>query len=130
MIGLDTNVLLRFFDAKSNPPQTAAARHFVSEQGPVFLNPIVLVEFAWTLRTTFKLDHATVHDRLAMIIDAPEFVVAFPQATRRAVEEYGKGPADFADYLIGELNSELGCEVSVTFDQNAAKSAAFRQLAI
>lgn len=126
MIGIDTNVLLRLFEPEDDPEQTAAALRLVQERTPVFLNPIVLAEFAWTLRSIFKVDRAAIHARLAAIIAAPEFTVLLPQATHRAIEQYGKGTADFADYLIGELNVECGCECTFTFDEAAMKSLTFR----
>lgn len=128
MIGIDTNILVRLFKPEDNLRQAEAARNVVSVEAPVFISPIVLVEFAWTLRKTFQLKRAQVHQRLAGIIDAPEFVFAHPQAVRRAVEQYAKGPADFADYLLGELNQAFGCEATLTFDLDAAKSGAFRHL--
>jgi predicted nucleic-acid-binding protein len=128
MIGIDTNVLLRFFEADDDAKQTAAARQLVREQSPVFINPIVLAEFAWTLRKTFKLDRAAVHDRLAELIEAPEFKLAYPEAMGRAVKQYETGAADFSDYMIGELNLVFGCDATLTFDNAAAKSRAFRRL--
>ncbi len=108
MIGIDTNVLLRFFEAGDDAEQTAAARQLVRDQAPVFVNPIVLAEFAWTLRRTFKLDRATVYDRLNAIVEADEFKLADPEAIGRAVKQYETGAADFSDYLIGELNAVFG----------------------
>ncbi len=128
MIGIDTNVLLRFFEAGDDAKQTAAARQLVREQAPVFINPIVLAEFAWTLRKTFKLDRAAVHDRLAELIEADEFNLAYPEAMRRAVKQYETGVADFSDYLIGELNIVFGCDATLTFDKAAAKNRPFRHL--
>jgi predicted nucleic-acid-binding protein len=130
MIGIDTNVLLRFFEAGDDAEQTAAARQLVRDQAPVFINPIVLAEFAWTLRRTFKLDRATIYDRLAGIIEAHEFRLAFPEAIGRAVKQYEEGAADFSDYLIGELNGAFGCDTTLTFDKAAGKSRVFRRLSI
>jgi len=128
MIGIDTNVLLRFFEAGDDSDQTAAARQLVRDQAPVFVNPIVLAEFAWTLRKTFKLDRATVYDRLAGVVEAPEFTLAYPEAIGRAVKQYKAGAADFSDYLIGELNHVFECDTTLTFDKTAAKTPAFRHL--
>lgn len=50
MDGIDTNVLLRFFDPADDPDQAAAVRKLVQRQGTVFVSPIVLAEFVWTLR--------------------------------------------------------------------------------
>jgi predicted nucleic-acid-binding protein len=129
MIGIDTNVLLRLFKPADDARQADMVRRVVKTQGPVFVSPITLVEFVWVLQKTFKLDRADVHHRLAGIVDAPEFAFAFPQATRRAVEQYETGPADFADYLMGELNLAFGCDATLTFDKNAVKNPAFRHLA-
>jgi predicted nucleic-acid-binding protein len=130
MIGIDTNILLRLFMPEDDSRQTKAARKVVADEAPVFISPIVLVEFAWTLRRTFKLEREAVCQRLAGIIDAPEFLFAHPQAVRRAVEQYARGPADFADYLLGELNEAFGCEATLTFDLDAARSHAFRHLKV
>ena len=130
MIGIDTNVLLRFFEPGDDPEQTAAARQLVRDHAPVFINPIVLAEFAWTLRRTFKLRRAAIYDRLANVVDAVEFKVAYPEAIGRAVKQYETGTADFSDYLIGELNAVFGCEATLTFDKTAAKNPAFRRLPV
>ena len=126
MIGIDTNVLLRIFGSdEDDPDQVAAARGLLRTAAPLFVNPIVLAEFVWTLRRTYKLDRRAIHARLAAIAGAPEFTYAFPQATRRAVELFREGPADFADYLIGEIDRDLGCTTTMTFDRQAALAATF-----
>jgi predicted nucleic-acid-binding protein len=127
MIGIDTNVLLPLVDIEDDPEQTAAAQKLVRLRAPVFLNPIVLAEFAWTLRSIWKFNRKQVHDRLVGILDSPEFTVMLPMETRRALEKFRSGPADFADYLIGESNLGSCCDCSYTFDEPAIrKNPAFR----
>ncbi|HEY0328766.1 MAG TPA: type II toxin-antitoxin system VapC family toxin [Rhodopseudomonas sp.] len=128
MIGVDTNVLLRFFDSVDQPQQATAVRELVRSQGPVFVNPIVLVEFVWTLRRKFQLDRDAIYARLSRVTNSPEFAIAEASATGRAVESFRNGPADFADYLMGELNKLAGCETTVTFDKDAAKHPTFALL--
>jgi len=128
MIAVDTNVLLRFFEADDNAAQTAAARDIVRSQGSVFINPVVLVEFVWALRASFGLDRGAIHARLQRIVAAPEFVLPFPASIERAVEHYGQGLADFADCVIGELNLAFGCDATMTFDKKAARTLPFRSL--
>jgi predicted nucleic-acid-binding protein len=130
MIGIDTNILLRLFETDEEPKQTAAARRIVEEQTPIFINPILLVEFVWTLRRTFKLNRAGIYERLARIVESAEFAVAFPQQARSAVELFGAGPADFPDYLVGELNRAFGCETTLTFDKTATEDRSFRHLRV
>lgn len=123
MIGLDTNVLLRLGDDQE-PSQRDRAQALVGSQGAsgCFVNPIVLSEFAWTLTRVYKLPRADVAARLAVILEAPEFVVASPDEASRAVLKFRSGPADFADYFLAEINTSAGCAATATFDRDALKS--------
>jgi predicted nucleic-acid-binding protein len=123
MIGLDTNVLLRLGDDRE-PDQRDRARALVGSQGAsgCFVNPIVLSEFAWTLTRIYKLPRADVAARIALILEAPEFVVASLDEASRAVHRFRRGPADFADYFLAEINTSAGCATTATFDRDAIKS--------
>jgi predicted nucleic-acid-binding protein len=128
MIGFDTNILLRLYETEDDPAQAIAAQRALKEHTPVFINPIVLIEFAWTLRRAFKLSRAGVHARLAQVIESSDFQFVFPRQTRDALESFRIGSADFADYFVAELNLALGCDATLTFDKTAAKNRAFRYL--
>ena len=123
MLGLDTNVLLRLAD-DDEPEQKARAGALVRVlgQGGAFINPIVLGEFAWTLAKRYKLTREAVATRVAIVLDAPEFVVANSAEASRALERYRAGPADFADYFLAEINRAAGCASTPTFDLAALKS--------
>lgn len=131
MIGLDTNVLLSLAD-RGHPRQTEAAQAIVSrraEAGGCLLNPIVLAEFAWTLDRRYRLDRATIAIRLNGVLNSSEFVLPFAQEALSALEQYRNGSADFADYLLAEINRSLGCETTFTFDRAAARANGFTLLA-
>jgi len=123
MLGLDTNVLLRLGDDRE-PDQRDRARALVGSQGAsgCFVNAIVLSEFAWTLTRIYKLSRAEVAARIALILEAPEFVVASVAEASRAVQRFRRGPADFADYFLAEINTSAGCTATATFDSAALKS--------
>lgn len=123
MIGLDTNVLLRLGDA-DEPVQRDRARALVRSQGAngCFVNAIVLAEFAWTLTRSYKLSRGDTAARIAVILESPEFVIANLDEASRAVERFRKGPADFADYFLAEINISAGCATTATFDRSALKS--------
>ena len=86
------------------------------------MNAIVLSEFAWTLTRIYKLSRDDVAARIALILEAPEFVVASLDEAARAVHRFRSGPADFADYFLAEINNSAGCTATATFDSDAIKS--------
>ena len=123
MIGLDTNVLIRLGDDLA-PSQRDRARALVKSHGAgaCFVNPIVIAEFAWTLTRVYKLPRGDVAARLDLVLESPEFVVASSDEAMRAVHRYRKGPADFADSFLAEINRSAGCAATATFDRDALKS--------
>jgi predicted nucleic-acid-binding protein len=122
-VGLDTNVLLRLGD-DLEPTQQQRARAFVVALGPgnAVVGSIVLAEFAWTLRRHYKLSRDEIASRIAIILDSPEFEIADASETERALLRYRRGPADFPDYLIAEINRSRGCSATASFDTDAVKS--------
>ena len=124
MIGLDTNVLLRLGDDKE-PVQKAQAIALIRSSGAAgsYVNPIALTEFAWTLARTYKLSRREVADRIAIVLEAAEFVVAHAEQAELALGRYRAGPADFADYFLGEINRSEGCDATASFDGDALKCA-------
>ena len=45
-----------------------------------------------------------------------------------ALHDYGAGPADFSDYLLGRLGTQAGCTETLTFDTSLKNSPHFRLL--
>ena len=125
MIALDTNVLLRALQHDDDGAQSARARQAIRANAPVFINEIVLVEFAWTCKSAFKLDRAAICRLFEAMLEAPEFIFAQPRAVERAVKGFGARKSDFADRLLAESNREQGCTTTLTFDEAAAKSDGF-----
>lgn len=125
MIGIDTNILLRIFETEDDPAQSLRARKAIEDNAPVYLHDVVLAEFVWTCRRTFKQSRQAVHRRLQAITESTEFVVARPDVFERAVEAYGSQKSDFADWLVGLSNLEQGLEYTMTFDKGAARRRAF-----
>lgn len=123
MIGIDTNVLLRLGD-DLEPGQRGRALALIRSQGfgGCFVNGIVLCEFSWTLRQSYKMTRSEVAARLGVLLELPELVIASPQEAERALHRFRQGPADFADYYLAEINRSAGCASTATFDSDAIKS--------
>ncbi|HKG85989.1 MAG TPA: type II toxin-antitoxin system VapC family toxin [Beijerinckiaceae bacterium] len=127
MIGIDTNVLLRVL-LDDDPGQYARAMGLIKgarQEGPILINPIVLAEAVWTLTRKLRTSRAEIVSKVEQILDTDGIEVAFPDAAGRALKEYRAGPADFADYLLAEINLDLGCRTTFTFDEDAAESASY-----
>jgi predicted nucleic-acid-binding protein len=131
MMGLDTNILVRAF-AADDPAQTEGATRLLdgSASGALFVNVVVLVEFAWTMRRVFKWDERWVRIALNRIVRHPALVIQHRDCVLEAISLTNRSADGFADRLIGALNRETGCETTLTFDWDAAKDRDFRLLTI
>ena len=127
MIGVDTNVVLRFYVA-DDQPQFDRVQRLARSKGwreGALVNPIVLSEATWTLARLWKRSRAEIADLVERILETEAFVVVFPDAARRALESYRNSAADYADCLIAEINRELGASTTFTFDEDAQPIAGF-----
>ena len=59
------------------------------------------------------------------VLSADDLLVPDRRAVVRALAAYGSGKTDFPDYLLAEINLELGCASTATFDVAALDSPAF-----
>ena len=131
MIGLDTNVLLRFLvkdDEAQAERSVRAIRQAVARHEPIVLNHIVLVEMAWVLTSSYTCTRSEIAGAFDDILDADGFEIPDRDAVRAAAEDYRASKADFADCLIGRLNQRAGCRDTLTFDRRLKTLPAFRVL--
>jgi predicted nucleic-acid-binding protein len=129
VIGIDTNVLVRYV-MQDDAAQATRANEFIdqlTESRPGYVTTIVLAEMYWVLHRGYKSDKESVVAILQGLLDSKEIVVERADTVRRALRRAADS-ADFADALIAELGVDAGCERTVTFDQNAAKTAGIRLL--
>lgn len=125
MIGLDTNVLVRYV-VQDEPAQARAATRLIetkcSAETPGFVSLVVLTELVWVLDRAYGYPRADISAVLGALFATAELRMESPQLARMTAQAYAAGPADFADYLIGHIHSANGCETTYTFDRRCAKS--------
>lgn len=125
MIGLDTNVLLRYI-VRDEAAQAKAASRLIegrcSKEAPGHVSHVVLAELAWVLGRGYGYAKAEVVKVLAAILSSAELKVQESALAWAALRAFQSGQADFADYLIGAVNASCGCETTCTFDKRAARS--------
>ena len=130
MIGLDTNVLVRYF-AQDDDVQTRAAERAVdalTEQAPGFVSLVVLCELVWVLGRAYRLPPNEVLTIIEGMLSARELRVQEPDVVHRAIRGSRDAPGGFVDALIVELAAAAGCTETVTFDRRAAKLPSMRLL--
>ncbi len=125
MIGLDTNVLVRYImqdDLKQSPMATRLIEALTAAS-PGFIPLIVIVELAWVMSAAYELDKLQLIAALEGLLRTKEMVVEGAETVWKALRLYRSTNADFADCLIERAASANGCEKTMTFDRDAAKSA-------
>ena len=125
MIGLDTNVLVRYImqdDARQSPKATRLIESLTSEQ-PGFVPLVATVELVWVLSSSYGLNRAQVVEALDLLLRSKEIVVGRADLVLQAQRRFANGGADFADCLIERIAQAQGCRATMTFDAGAAKAA-------
>lgn len=131
MIGLDTNVLVRYL-TQDDPGQSRRANAVVAEASAsgqrLYLTAVVLCELVWVLRGAYELDRASVAAALERIMATVQFEIEQKDVMYDALADYQAGAGDFADYVIGRRGREAGCDHTATFDRRLKASGLFRTL--
>ncbi|MDE1157921.1 MAG: PIN domain-containing protein [Neorhizobium sp.] len=134
MIGVDTNVLLRWI--ASDVVGTDDARHqsliiedmIADGREPIFVNHVVLAEAVWVLRRRAGVSKQTLIEVINVILNSTNVVVDDRDTVVAAFSDYGRQRGDFPDQLIGQINVTKGCRTTMTFDKTAAQSSNFSEL--
>jgi predicted nucleic-acid-binding protein len=125
MIGLDTNVLVRYI-MQDDPKQSAKATALIeqlSPDNPGFIMLVSVVELYWVLTSSYGLTAQQVKQALVVLLRAKQIIVDRADQVLRALRVFDDGKADFADCLIERTAAAAGCEQTMTFDVGAAKHA-------
>jgi predicted nucleic-acid-binding protein len=131
MIGLDTNVLLRYL-LQDAPKQTRQATLIfdrqLSEQNPGFISLATVLEIVWVLRSLLKQNSSQIASHLENLLAADSLEVQNEQQVFDAAFALKRGTGEFEDALIGSLNAWAGCSHTLTFDRKAAQLPHFQAI--
>ena len=96
MIGLDTNVLVRYL-TQDDPVQSAQANAFIERQlspaAPGVIGHIVLCEVGWVLSRAYGYTREQVADALGALLTCREFQIESPDLGILALQDYRNGTA-------------------------------------
>ncbi len=126
MIGLDTNVLVRYL-TQDDPRQAGLANQLIEErltqESPGFVSLIALVELVWVLEGAYGCDRAAIVSVLERVLRAKLLFVERADAAWQATRQFAAGKADFADCIIERSGHANDCDHTLTLDRLAAKDA-------
>lgn len=128
MIGLDTNVLVRYF-THDDEQQWQQATEVVEGEQQCFITNIVLCELVWVLRgDPYKLSKDKILNALETMLHSPVFEFENRSAAYQALQRTKQGSGDFSDYLIGAIARQHGCHETATFDRKLKGEKNFKFL--
>ena len=128
MIGVDTNILLRFAlqdDRTQSPSAVDFLRNDDRFGAPALICPVALVEFVWTMRRQQGFTKQRLLEILDEFTHSERVAYSDERLIISCVEQWRAGSADLPDYLIAALNLQAGATTTVTFDETAAEEPGF-----
>jgi predicted nucleic-acid-binding protein len=129
MIGLDTNVLVRYL-TQDDPVQSHKANELIEQRltadNPGFVSILATAETAWVLERIYGLGTDELAAAIERLLQVDVLVVESEQEVFAAMIALKEGLGSFADALIGALGVRAGCSHTVTFDHRALRIPAFR----
>ncbi len=128
MLGLDTNVLVRYL-VRDDPQQFEKARRLIKRESdrkePVLVSLLVLLETEWVLRSRYELSKTEILSAFSALLDVADVTIEDEASVEHALYSWKDSPAEFADCLIDARHRRLGCQATATFDGKALKLPGF-----
>lgn len=124
MIGLDTNILVRYL-TQDDPAQSQRATGIIerqlTEENPGFISVVTMVEVVWVLDRVYRLAAAEIAAAIEHILETDVLVVQNEQEVFTSMIALKEGRARFSDALIVALGEMAGCSYTLTFDRKALR---------
>lgn len=128
MIGLDTNVLVRYI-SDDDPAQSTAAAKIIESLTPDsqgFVSLVVLAELTWVLQFSYNFNKNELITVIEKILRSAELELERSEIAAQALAQFRVSRADFSDCLIDRCSSAAGCDYILTFDKRAASTGKIR----
>lgn len=130
MIGLDTNILVRYF-AQDDAKQSALVNRVMaslSKSEPGFVSIVTLCELVWVLSDLYAVKKPALVNILSTLLESDELQIERKPIVWTAFTIFADSAQDFSDIVIAELGKEAGCIHTLTFDKRAAQMPTFMLL--
>lgn len=130
MIGLDTNVLVRYF-AQDDPvrsPKATRVMERLSPDEPGLVSIVAIVGTIWVLARAYGLPAREIADIVEGLLQADALVVESEQEVFIAAVAGKDGEGTFSDALVAALGVKAGCARTLAFDRKASRFQGFALL--
>ena len=128
MIGLDTNILVRYL-TQDDPVQSAKAADIferrLTGKNPGFVSLVAMVETVWVLDRAYFLTAQEIATAIERLLQVEVLAIENEQEVFTAMVALKQGRGSFADALIAELGARVGCTCTLTFDRKATRIPGF-----
>jgi predicted nucleic-acid-binding protein len=128
MIGLDTNVLVRFL-VRDDEAQFERARRLIRREAstgePVLIGLLVMLETEWVLRSRYDLPKTEILAAFSGLLESVEVSLEDETSLEQALFLWKDSNVQFADCLIGARNTALACRGTASFDTKALRLPGF-----
>ena len=128
MIGIDTNVLVRYLaqdDARQSAQANSVMESFTA-RSPGFISILTLAETAWVMRDIYARSRTEIAALIEAILNSEGLVVQMTELVWRSLHDFESGRADLTDHLIERLGAAAGCECTYSFNKSAIRDAGMR----
>lgn len=128
MIGLDTNILVRYLaqdDPLQSPKATAIIERRLTEETPGFVSIVVMVETVWVLDRAYGLPAHKISAVIERMLQTDVLVIEDEQEVFTAMIALKEGQSSFADSVIAQIGLKAGCSCTLTSDHRAARLPGF-----
>jgi predicted nucleic-acid-binding protein len=128
MIGLDTNVIVRYI-AQDDPVQSRKAADLIENrltlEEPGFVSIVAMVETVWVLERSYDLGATELAAAIKRMLQIDSLLIESEQEVFTAMIALKQGEGSFADALVAALGRKAGCKHTLTFDRKALRLAGF-----
>ncbi len=125
MIGLDTNILVRYV-TQDDPQQCAKVNALfenqLSQENNAVISKIVLSELTWVLSHAYGYSREQIAFVIQQILITREFIIEDSENAIKALQDYQTGKAGFSDYFLAQTHRSMGAKHTVSFDKKALQN--------
>ncbi len=127
MIGLDTNILARYFIEDESDSeavkQRVAAQRLIESGKPLMISKTVMLEFEWVMRGYYEFEPPAILSVFEYLLNCNHILLEDRTAIEQAIANFKQG-LDFADALHHATYRD--CDAMASFDDRKFSKRAAR----